>query len=203
MEGAGLEGSCPAAADLQQQPQQQRRMPQQQRHLHRQQPGQQQLSQQPLVQQQQGPSAKVNTVVAVLAEVVGPELVETAPAQASPARSNPIISPVMTRARKKRKAVSPASPVDCATFIQVDGSNSPPPPSPATTELSDGEDDPQAPMEPCASSPPTLHLGPATYQVMRTVICVTCLCGCHGFDFDMCHNCFDNKSREQLVNVRH
>ena len=94
---------------------------------------QQQLPQQPLLQQQQDPSAEENTVIAATAEAVGPEAVETAPTHASPARSNPVISPAMTRARKKRKAVSLASPVDGAAFIQVDGSNSSPPPSPAST----------------------------------------------------------------------
>ena len=66
-----------------------------------QQPGQQQqrqqLSQQLLVQQQQGPSVEENSVAAPIAVSVGPEAVENVPAQyASPARSNPVISPVMT-----------------------------------------------------------------------------------------------------------
>ena len=164
---------------------------------------QQQLPQQPLLQQQQDPSAEENTVIAATAEAVGPEAAETAPAHASPVRSNPVISPAMTRARKKHKAVSPASLVDGAAFIQVDGSNSSPPPSPASTApTTDGEEDPQLPIEACVSSP----LPPPPWSRFlpshaRTVICATCLAGCHGIAFDMCHNCFDNKNRKQLSNA--
>ena len=44
--------------------------------------------------------------------------------------SSPVVSPRMTRARKKRKAASSASPVECAEIDLVDGLGPSPPPSP-------------------------------------------------------------------------
>ena len=134
-----------------------------QQQLHLQQQGQQQ---QPGQQQQQQPkqqqvlSTEVNVGTASIAVFVGTTVVEAAPARASSPCSSPVILPMMTRARKRRKAVSPVSPADCTSIIQVDGSTTSPPPSP--TAVSDNEEDcPTAPLVLCAranSSP----LGPPT-----------------------------------------
>ena len=219
-------GSADQQQHMQQQHQQQQQQvrqqqwhqPQLQQQLHlqqqgqQQQPGQQQqqqFSQQQQPQQQQVLSTEVNAGAASIAVVVGTTVAEAAPAHASSPCSSPVILPMMTRARKKRKAVSPVSPADCTSIIQVDGSTTSPPPSP--TAVSDNEEDcPTAPLVLCAranSSP----VGPPTAQSPpepppwsrylpshpRTVICGMCLAGCHGLQFNMCHSCYSDRNSGQ------
>ena len=127
-------------------------------------------------------SSEDNAEAASMAVAVGSTAGDTATAHATLANSSSVISPVMTRARKKRKAASPASPVDCAAIIQVDGPDNSPPPSPASPITSVCVEDPQLPMEPCVCAPPPpppwSHYLPSH---ARTVICGTCWLAAMGF----------------------
>ena len=108
--------------------------------------------------------------------------------------STPVISPRMTRSRKKRKAASSASPADGSVIEQVDGPAPSPPSSPEEPRPGSALSSPT-----CARTPTLAPLrprrhhqyphGPGSYQTM--VICRKCLAGCHGLGFQMCHSCFD------------
>ena len=114
-------------------------------------------------------------------------------------------SPMLTRARKRKKFYSPGA---ASAVVQLDGAEQTPPssppeplspvpsplPSPASPTTSGCVEDPQVPMEPCALTPPP---PPPWSRYLpshsRTVICGTCLAGCHGFSFQMCRNCSDKQ----------
>ena len=150
----------------------------------------------------------MNTGAAPVAVAVEPLMVETTTAHATPPSSCPVISPMMTRSTKKRKAASPASPVDCTAFIQVDGLSTSPPPSPAASAISDGEEVSHAYVEPYAQDkdlPLGLtaacslhhhhHQGHTTYLHTRALsyISTTCFAGCHRLSFKKCSGCHDKQ----------
>ena len=89
--------------------------------------------------------------------------------------SSPVTSPRMTRARKKREALSPA---DSVAIEQVDGADCSPPPSPAAL---------QSPPTPPTPPPPP----PWSFRATRAPLSAgdAWLAGCHGLGYTMCHVC--------------
>ena len=103
-------------------------------------------------------------------------------ATATASSSSPaIISPRMTRARKRKKALSP---VDIACIVQLDGTESSPPPSPEVAARSAGPPEPAGP-------PPPPPWSKWFVKDTRTVICKYCQAGCHGLRFRSCSSCYD------------
>ena len=106
------------------------------------------------LQQQQALSARGSAVPAprvVAATTMGKVL---ALAHADPSHCSLVISPMITRARKKQKVASPASPVEYAIFEQVDVIGSSPP-------LSRSPSSPQASVPSMGSPPSAVGLPPA------------------------------------------
>ena len=127
---------------------------------------------------------------------------------ASKASQQPVISPKLTRARKKMRCLS-----DAEAFDQLDGAETSPPPSPdesAFVEL-DGVATPPPPSaevqfnsstggEPSPSTHETIQPGgppppPPWSKFLPTyhgqVICKLCLQRSHGLRFQSCNPCFD------------
>ena len=103
-------------------------------------------------------------------------------ATATASSSSPaIISPRMTRAGKRKKALSP---VDIACIVQLDGTESSPPPSPEVAARSAGPPEPAGP-------PPPPPWSKWFVKDTRTVICKYCQAGCHGLRFRSCSSCYD------------
>ena len=122
------------------------------------------------LQQHQQPQTACNNGLQQLPAAAAPVTVADPAVQSS---SVQVTSPRMTRSRKKRKAVSPASPAECSGIKQVDGPAPSPPPSP--------EDCRPPPAPPWSRFLPSHS---------RTVICAKCFAGMHGFGFLSCYDCF-------------
>ena len=137
------------------------------------------------------------------------QLTDAPQATATASSSSPaVISPKMTRARKRKKALSPE---DTACIVQLDGMESSPPPSPdeprslglsgrtipavegsppmgsLPTEVTAQCAGPSEPVGP----PPPPPWSKWFVKHARTVICKYCLAGCHGLSFRSCSSCYD------------
>ena len=145
------------------------------------------------LQQHQQPQSACNNGLQQLPAAAAPVTVADPAVQSS---SVQVTSPRMTRSRKKRKAVSPASPAECSGIEQVDRPAPSPPPSPEDCRP------PSAPSSPgCARTPsptPPVPWAPPPAPPWsrflpshpRTVICAKCFSGMHGLGFLSCFNCF-------------
>ena len=141
------------------------------------------------LQQQQGPPMAANSSLQQQPAATAPVL--------AAATTGLVISPRMTRSRKKRKAASPASPADCSVLEQVDGAaTSPPlppeecrPPAAPSSPGRAGTTSP-TPLVPWAP-PPAPPWSRSLPSYSRAVICTSCLKGHHSFGFRRCHDCFN------------
>ena len=158
--------------------------------------------------------------LATTAEVAATAATTAIPAAktASSLCRSPVISPVVTKARKKRKG---GSSVDSTEIQQLDGASFSPPPSPDVGS-SGSPSVPTPPSPPQALNLAGFPLAPSTVQAFglpsapstrssgspsvptptppppwseflpahpRTVICGQCLAGCHGLGFKRCYVC--------------
>jgi len=109
----------------------------------------------------------------------------------------PVVSPKLTRARKRLRGIEEA-------FVQLDGVESSPPPSPdglmqpvsisiQCEDLKRGAGDQEPAGSPeTANPPPPPPWSRFLPSHVRTVICKYCLAGCHGLGFQSCSRCFDS-----------